>query len=253
MRNVLIACAALALGSAATASAIAGEVTTQQGQIQTFDVSQSTRGVGTTARLQMTLRQANGSVAAAWDRLELYFPRGMNINTRRFPKCEVSKLQARGHRACPRRSRVGSGSMTADARPALSTVGAKVTAYNGKSKIRRDNEMLLLWVEPTASSPLVIDLDINRRPTGPFGGVFSWSFCCLLFQPSPVAPVTSADIRIGATLRKARNRGARRTARKISYLTIPKRCPDAGFRWQWFNQYFNGELLTIDDAVPCRR
>src|SRR5688572_17539892 len=170
MRNVLIASVAFVLGSAAAGSAIAGEGTSPQGQIQTFETSQEraaksppTGQVGAKVRIQTTLRRADGSPASAWNRLELYFPRGMTIDTKRFPKCDRSRLLVRGVGACPKRSLVGAGTLTGDGRPVVDTVSAKVRVYNGKKRT------LLLYVRPTISSPLVIEFQLHRQARGPFG------------------------------------------------------------------------------------
>jgi hypothetical protein len=249
MRNALVAGAVIVLGSAAAGSAIAGEGTTPQGQVQTFDMSQKTAakgistGNGTLVRLRTTMRRADGSVASAFSRLRLHFPRGMKINTKRFPKCDMSRLLARGAGSCPKDSLVGDGTATADARPVLNTVSAKVRAYNGKK------DTLFLYVTPTLSSPLTVDFQLDRQVKGPFGGSLTWDNRTALLL-GPPAPITSVDIRIGATLREARRDSVRRKVR-IPYLAGPRRCPAGGYRWRLSTTYYNYESLTVDDAVPC--
>lgn len=99
----------------------------------------SSKGIPRGVRLfySQTLTTTDGSrPEQGTKRITIIMPKGFRINIRAFPLCTLSKLDAKGLKACPQGSEVGAGHAAADARPALpNLVPAKVRAFAGRDDI----------------------------------------------------------------------------------------------------------------------
>jgi hypothetical protein len=247
--SALVVAAALAI----TTAAVANEVSSPSGQIQRLDAghnsskaSKKKRKRGTIATVTLGLRKADGSKAAATTRALVHLPKGIGLNYRDFPTCDQNKLAAMGPKACSRKSKVGTGSLRADARPVVSTeVGGTVTAFNGKRRT------FLLYVVPEISSPLIIpgklegskskprlDFDVPLVPTLP---------------GQPNATLTYFQVKAGAKIKKRKRIRGKRRRVTVHYIENPRRCPKGGWKWQIDFTYENGEKLSPTDEARCRR
>jgi len=234
---------------ALTAAAIAAQAgPSPSGQVQTAEVSHSPskksskkKKVGTRVNVLLTLSKTDGTKPSptggqAGDDVTVTLPAGMGLNYAKFPKCNQSRLQSSGPRACPRGSRVGTGSLEADASPVLAKVGGTVTAFNGTGRT------YLLYVVPEISSPLIIRgrLQGSRRLT------FEVPLVPTL-PGQPNATLTRFQVTTGATFTR-RVRGKRK---KYNYLENPRTCPRAGYAWRFDFKYENGETLSVPVAARC--
>jgi hypothetical protein len=244
-RTIGLATALLGL-LALTAAAIAGEAgPSPSGQIQTLEASHSPNKAstkkkkrGAKVKITLTLKKADGTKAVATNDAIVTLPKGMGLNYKKFPTCQQSKLESQGPKGCPSKSKVGTGSLKADARPVVGTeVGGTVTAFNGA------NRTYLLYVVPEISSPLVIpgklkgrvlDFDVPLVPTLP---------------GQPNATLTFFEVNTGGTITK-REKGKKK---KYNYLENPRSCPAGGYVWQIEFGYENGERLTPKDSAPCSK
>ena len=85
----------------------------------------------------------------------LRFPKGAVVNGRYFPKCKPAALRARGPRACPRGSKLGSGTARGAAPPIVDNVNAKVTLYNGAGGGR--NPSVIIYSIPDLGPVMTIE------------------------------------------------------------------------------------------------
>jgi hypothetical protein len=227
------------------AVALAGEAgPSPSGQVQTLEVSQSPnkasskrKKVGTKVKVVLTLRKADGSKASPTTRTIVNLPKGIGLHYRDFKICNKAKLEAQGPKGCPSGTKVGTGSLEADARPVVAEpVKGTVTAFNG------NGQTLLLYVVPELSSPLVIpgklkgsklDFVVPLVPTLP---------------GQPNATLTRFEVTVGGTVRK--KKGGRKV--KINYIDNPTSC-SGGFSWKFDFTYENGETLSPTDSAPCSK
>jgi len=228
----LLTMAAVALGDEAGPS--------PSGQIQTLDVTHSpnkastkTKKVGTKALIKISLRKTDGTKPSPTVRTVVTIPKGMGLNYAKFPQCDAGKLRAQGVKGCPKGSKVGVGSIKADANPVVpDPVGGTVTAFNGK------NKTYLIYVVPELSSPLVLpgklkgrvlDVQVPLVPTLP---------------GQPNATLTYFQITTGGTYKKG--------GKKYNYLENPTSCK-GGYAWKMAFTYENGETLAPTSKAPCKK
>jgi hypothetical protein len=228
------------------AVALAGEAgPSPSGQIQTLEVTQSPnkastkrKKVGSKINVVLTLRKADGTKASPTTRTIVNLPKGIGLHYTDFKTCDKAKLEAQGPKGCPSGTKVGSGTLTADARPVVAEpVNGTVTAFNGKGKT------LLLYVVPELSSPLVIPGKLK-------GNTLDFVVPLVPTLPGqPNATLTRFQVSVGGTTKK-KKRGKRV---KINYVDNPTSCPSGGYSWKFDFTYENGEKLSPTDTAPCKK
>jgi hypothetical protein len=196
--------------------------------------------------VKLSLKKADGSKASPTTRAVVRLPKGIGLNYRDFPACDQRKLEASGPGGCPKKSKVGTGSLRADARPVIATeVAGTVTAFNGKKRT------YLLYVVPEISSPLVIAGKLKgsrRRPRLDFQVPLVPTL-----PGQPNATLTYFEVKTGAKIKKRKRVRGKRRRVTVHYTENPRRCRKSGWKWQIDFSYENGETLSPTDSVRCRK
>jgi hypothetical protein len=173
-------------------------------------------------------------------------PPGMRSRTKAFETCLLSELNAAdtadpatAETACPQGSIVGTGTATADARPALpDPVPAVVTLYNGIDDVNVDGTprvpgtpAVILFAKTTLglNSILPFDIDGNR----------------LLLEFSPPTPgvpeifhIQDVDLTF---------------PRSLGFVTAPHQCVGGRWRFSQTIENFDGPSVTARHTVPCKK
>jgi hypothetical protein len=219
------------------------------GQVQTLAATQSPskastkkKKVGAKVKITLTLTKADGSKASPTTHTTVYLPSGMGLNYGKFPKCDVKKLEAQGPKGCPKGSKVGTGTLKADARPVVNDpVAGTVNAFNGKGNT------YLLYVVPEISSPLVIPGKLKGSKKAP---VLDFTVPLVPTLPGqPNATLTFFEVTTGGTT-KVKKHGKKV---KVNYLENPTKCPSGGWPWKLTFTYENGEQLSPVSNAACKK
>jgi hypothetical protein len=240
MRKFVGLAIALAGLVALTAAAIADQAgPSPSGQTQTLDAvhspnkaSKKKKKVGTKVKISLSLKKADGTQPSPTTRSVVTLPKGMGLNYTKFETCDQAKLVASGPSGCSKKSKVGSGRLTAGAEPVIPSVNGTVTAFNGK------NKTYLLYVVPEISSPLVIPGKLK-------GNVLDFTVPLVPTLPGqPNATLTFFEVSTGGKTKKGK--------KTINYLENPTKC-SGGYLWKIAFTYENGESLAPTDSAPCKK
>jgi Bacterial Ig-like domain (group 1) len=142
--------------------------------------------------ISLRLSEPDGSKVSPITEIVMHLPAGMVRNFAQFPTCATLALQS-NPKACPRDSKVGSGTALFDARPIISEpLPAKVTAFNG------ENGELLLHLFPALGPPIVI---VGTPSDGPAGPVLTFAVPPVHTLPDvPDASLFQLLLSLGETL-----------------------------------------------------
>jgi hypothetical protein len=187
------------------------------------------------------------------------FNKGGQFNGKLFPKCKFSALQARGPKACPKGSKVGTGSAVASAKPIIDRVNATVTVYNGEPKGGKPS--VLLYNVPDISSPITVQGTVEKKSSvscanGAGQCDYFLNFDVPLIPTLPNAPPASVLSVKTKTLnvfvkKKKRVKGKRRTV-KIPYIGAPKEC-----KGKWVADlsitFQDGQTTSDVTDLPCKK
>jgi hypothetical protein len=246
MRRIFALATALLGVLAITAVAIAGQAgPSPSGQVQTLEASHSSnkastkkKPVGTNVTIALTLSKTDGTKPSPTTHTTVTLPTGMQLNYTKFPQCDQNKLASQGPSGCPSKSKVGSGSLKANAAPVIAEVGGTVTAFNGK------NKTYLLYIVPEISSPLIIPGKLKGTKKKPILDFVVPLVPTLPGQPN--ATLTEFTVKTG----KKKIKKGKKT---YWYIANPTKCPSGGWPWKLAFTYENGETLTPTDNATCKK
>ena len=232
-------------------TAPAGAVTTERVE---FTVKYSKRDRnkqrgGLSLRTRFTITDPAAPAPLQLSRTTLRFPKGAVVNGRFFPRCKAAALRARGPRACPRGSKLGSGTARGAAPPIVDNVNAKITLYNGSAGGRRSS--VIIYSVPDLGPIMTMEGVIEPGRGTPYGYVLSVDVPPIKTLPSaPDASVTFFD----ATTRDLR---VRRRGRTIHYIDSQVVCDGTFFLLDGEFAYQGGlrnsvlERFTLDGGPRC--
>lgn len=171
-------------------------------------------------------------------------PTGLRYNTRAFPRCRESDfLRSQGFE-CPASSRIGTGTATADSRPAVPQLEQlPVTVFNATDDLDsqlRPRKTPLPGMLLDAGSYLTLTLSLARQGT-------------ILYEnppnPEPFDPRAGNPtlVRLDVTIDARSRRG-------VSYVHLPARCPPSGhWRFTAIERHYDGPTLTATHDLSCGR
>lgn len=204
---------------------------------------------GISLRTRFTITDPSAPAPLQLTRTVLRFPKGAKVNGRFFPRCKIAALRARGPRACPRGSRIGSGTARGAAPPIVDSVNAKVTLYNGAGGGR--NPSVIIYSVPDLGPIITIEGVIRPGRGTPYGYILDVAVPPIKTLPSaPDASVTFFDVRTRALT-------TRRRGRRIHYIDSPVLCDGTFFLLDGQFSYQGGvtntvfERFTLDGGPRC--
>ena len=242
--------AATALAVVLVSVAHAGPAATDsKGNVSVIDIAlsppvASTRGapVGATLTFHEFFGNRKGAQPPRVTRTTIRLPQDTRYNGRLFPKCPLPRTPGElGSRRCSRASRVGSGTVEADARPTIEQpLAGKIVVYNGE--LRKGNPTLILLAEVAVGNGKAMgELDFEVRgstlislepPKGTPMGLFT---------------ITKVSAVAGKTIDARRN--GRRV--RVSLIETPHTCRHGTWRSSETQSFEGGGSLTAYDTAPC--
>lgn len=243
--SVLILSVALAI----PALALAGETVTAGDQslkvtarIAPAKASKNGKPRGIALRLKVAYESLNegAQISETTSGITVALPAGTKVNTKAAKQCMLSALIKDGASACPKRSRVGHGSATADARPALpEPIPAKVTVFNGLDDVAPDGTPRETPI-PSVIFHSTTTFGVNS--TLPFnidGSDLEVEFAPPAQGESQLFHLNKVDVKFP-------------NAGKKAYLTAPTTCTGSWTVGMEITN-FDGPSIEATHQVPCRK
>jgi hypothetical protein len=245
LRRRGLATIALAIGALFGLSTVANAAT-----VSTLDLKLSPSKAGTKKKpkgvklnFHLTLGTDDGTSPPTTKETIVSFGKGIKFNASKFPSCTLAKLNASGPSACPKGSKVGTGSAVAlvggsPGEPAPTTTESlKVTAFNGPK-----GKTYLLYLD--GDSPANIKQAIEGK-LGSASGDYAYKLDVTippnLQQPLPglFAPLVDFKVNTGGTYTKTTKSHGKTKKTKYNYIETSS-CPSGG----WL---FNAALTFAND------
>lgn len=263
-RRLAAPIAALAVAGAAAGVATAGPATTDtNGNFAVLDVDVTPPQAGTKAKPRgvgvaihaFFGNSRNGQRSPYRGDQVIRLPRGMRTNAARFPvTCPLpATTDELGNEArCPVKSKLGSGTAEADARPAIQEfLPATMNAYNGAP--HNGHPTLIVMLTATVGNSQLhseLDFEYTSQPTGAYGPKLAM-FHVVADSSSGFFSPRKFDLTLPDKVFKLKV-----GAKKVRYhvLQAPTKCPSAG--WAFSMQGFTTDgssSITATDVAPCVR
>jgi hypothetical protein len=248
MRKLVVLASAAVSAAGLAAGAHAGPAATDSnGNVSVVDVELSppvastpARPVGATLTFHEFFGNRNGAVLPRVTKTTIKLPPGTRTNARLFRTCDLPDTPEEvGKSRCINASRVGSGTVEVDARPALAEpLGGKLVAYNGEP---RGGKPILLANVVVGGNKVTGELDFATR------GSTLVSLPPPEGTPQGLFVITKVDAAIRATT--IARRGGRRT--QVSFVETPRVCRRGTWRSSSTQAFEGGGSLTAFDTAPC--
>ena len=176
------------------------------------------------------------------NRIVIKLNKGGKFNASKFPRCKLTTLQAKGPSACPKGSKIGTGSGVGMARPVVTDpVNGKLTLFNGGRQGGKDT--VLVFVLPDLGPTFVSVGKISKS-----GGRYTLDFTIPPIKTLPSAP----DASVVSVKTKTPVKKITRGRHKYYLIVAPKRCTG---HWKGTGTFYftTGETRTVPISQKCRR
>lgn len=186
------------------------------------------------------------------------FNSGGTYNGKLFPKCKFSAIQAKGPSACPKGSKIGSGTATASAQPVIALVNAKVTIYNGE--LKNGVPSVILYNVPDISSPIAVQGTVEKKSASACGDGGKCDYVLTFNVPDiptlpgqPNASVLTVKTQTSKVFikKKKKVRGKKRTV-KIPLIGAPTKCTG-----KWVAEsnvtFADGSTASAKTSASCKK
>jgi hypothetical protein len=171
---------------------------------------------------------------------------GFRFNPSFFAKCLESKLEKTGPSACPKASKLGTGTASADARPTIAApVTAKVQAFNGTL----DTDAAGKPIPPKPAILIFADAGGGIKTYLPT--LFRGRDTVETAEGTPPTPgqrslfdIVSLHLILPAkTIQVGR--------KTVGFTEAPSTCSGGVWRYVQTNSYYSGETSVAKDTQPC--
>jgi hypothetical protein len=176
------------------------------------------------------------------NRIVIKFDKGGKFDAKRFKRCQLAKLQARGPNGCPSGSKIGTGNGVGMAKPVVTDpVNGKLTLFNGAKVGGRDT--VLVYVFPDLGPTFVSVGKISKS-----GGRYTLDFNIPPIKTLPSAP----DASVVSVKTKTPVKRVRKGKRKYYLITAPKTCKGS---WKGTGSFYftNGQKLDVPFTQKCKK
>jgi hypothetical protein len=174
------------------------------------------------------------------NRIVIKLNAGGKYNGSKFPKCSLSKLTSGGPKACPGKSKIGSGTGVGYAKPVVTEpVNGKLTIFNGGSQI-------FVYVFPDLGPTFVTVGKVIHKRTGPYDYTLD-------FKIPPIKTLPSApDASVGRVDTNTPRKTIRKGGKKIPLIVTPKKCKGS---WKAQGEFYfaTGEKVVKPISDKCKK
>ncbi len=176
------------------------------------------------------------------NRIVIKFNKGGKFDARRFKRCKLASLQAKGTKGCPSGSKIGTGKGVGMAKPVvIDPVNGKLTLFNGSRVGGRDT--VLVYVFPDLGPTFVSVGKIKKS-----GGRYTLDFNIPPIKTLPNAP----DASVVSVKTKTPVKRVKKGKRRFYLITSPKVCKGS---WKGTGTFYftTGEKKTVPFSQKCKK
>jgi hypothetical protein len=203
------------------------------------------RGALASLTLAVHYEDPRSDVPAPLRRAVLRLPEALGIEIPVLRSCSATTLRARGPRACPPQSRIGSGSAVAEAHVGSQTLAERVqlSAFLGPLvNLQPTFEILAQGYTPFVQRIVLRGTVVPDNP--PYGEDLEIALPPIHTLPlEPDASIVALSLSIGSPA------GAR--SRTANAVVVPSRCPAGGLPFAVQSDFADGSTTSAVASSPC--
>ena len=239
MRKRLITALAVGTGALAVAGAAYAAVAV------TFSATMSPNKANKPAALSVDIKSSDPAAEQPpiMNRIVIKFDKGGKFDAKRFKRCKLAALQARGPNGCPSGSKIGTGAGVGMAKPVVTDpVNGKLTLFNGAKVGGKDT--VLVYVFPDLG-PTFVSVGKISKP----GGRYTLDFNVPPIKTLPSAP----DASVVSVKTKTPIKKVRKGKKRYYLITSPKTCNGGTWKGTGTFYFTTGETQTVPFTQKCKK
>jgi hypothetical protein len=174
--------------------------------------------------------------------------KGGAFNNKQFPRCKKVLLLKKGSSGCASKTRIGTGSSVASAKPIVDRVNAKLTVFNGERTGGVDH--VYVFVLPDLGPTFVVDGTIKKINKAPYG--WELTFVIPPIKTLPAAPDAAIlSLKVTAPAKTVTKKSGKRK-RRYGLIVAPAKC--AG-KWSYEGEFrfVTGVVKQVAGTQSCKR
>jgi hypothetical protein len=235
MRRKLLFALALSAGTLAVVSLAYAAVTVSF----SATASPSKAGKGTGLFVNIQSRDPAAPQPPIMNRILIKLQKGGKYNARKFARCKLAVLQAKGPNACPSKAKIGTGNGIGRALPVVEDpVNGRLTLFNGDKQGGKDT--VLVFVFPDLGPTFVTVCKVSGGNT----------VDCTV---PPIKTLPSApDASVVSVKTKTPVKRVKKGKRKYYLMVAPRKCSRT---WKGSGTFFfaTGETVTVPISQKCKK
>jgi hypothetical protein len=239
VRKRLITALAVGAGALAVAGAAYAAVAV------TFSATMSPNKANKPAALSVDIKSSDPAAEQPpiMNRIVIKFNKGGKFDAKRFKRCKLAALQARGPNGCPSGSKIGTGTGVGMAKPVVTDpVNGKLTLFNGAKVGGRDT--VLVYVFPDLG-PTFVSVGKISNP----GGRYTLDFNIPPIKTLPSAP----DASVVSVKTKTPIKKVRKGKKRYYLITSPKTCNGGTWKGTGTFYFTTGQTQTVPFTQKCKK
>jgi hypothetical protein len=205
-------------------------------------VSPAKAGKPTALKVKVLSNDPAAEQPPIMERIVIKLDGGAKFNAKRFKRCKLNSLEAKGPKGCPSGSKIGTGTGIGMAKPVVTDpVNAKLTLFNGQRSGGKDN--VYVYVFPDLGPTFVTVGKVGRS-----GGKYVLDFRVPPIKTLPSAPDASV-VSVNTTTPVKR---VRKSGRRYYLIVAPEKCKG---RWKGSGSFYfrTGERVDVPVSQKCKR
>ena len=211
----------------------------------TANASPAKAGKSTGLKVNFTVTEPGQPQPPILNRVVIKLQKGGKYNSKKFPRCNLASLQAKGPNGCPSKSKIGTGTGIGRALPVVEDpVNGKLTLFNGAKVGGKD--AVLVYVFPDLGPTFVVPCKITKKVQGNFDYTLDCSIPPIKTLPN--AP----DASVVETKTNTRKKTIKKGKRKYPLIVAPKKCRKT---WKAEAQFYfqTGETAKVPYSGKCKK
>jgi hypothetical protein len=174
--------------------------------------------------------------------------KGGAFNNKQFPRCKKVLLLTKGSKGCASKTRIGSGTSVASAKPIVDRVNARLTVFNGERTAGTDR--VYVFVFPDLGPTFVVEGTIKKINKGPYGWELNFQIPPIKTLPNaPDAAILELDVK--APVKTVTKKSGKRK-RKYGLIVAPKTCKGK-WAYQGEFRFVTGVVKQFSGTQTCKR
>jgi hypothetical protein len=183
------------------------------------------------------------------DEQTIRLSKGFQFNGKYFQRCKLAGLLSKGVAACPKGSKIGTGSGVGSAKPVVEDpIDSQLTLFNGERKGGKDH--IYVFVLPNLGPTFIVDISVSKISKGPYGLELKFKLPPIKTLPSaPDAAIV--EIHTNTPVKSVKVKKGKKKVKRF-LIVAPSTCKG---KWAYEGEikFVDGRTAKVPGTQACKK